>query len=454
VEVTGKRVLVIGFGALGSGRSAAALLQRKGAQVIANDIKPAEELDADTVRTLRDMGAETHFGIPVDSLVAGADLIVASPAVPLSLPFADIAKEKGVPVVSELELASWYCPCPILAITGTNGKTTTTALVGKILKTAGIPAAVCGNIGVPFSGQVEEMDPAGWAVVEVSSFQLEGVDTFHPRIAAVLNITPDHLDRHDSFDRYMDCKTRIFQHAGPEDFTVLNADDPYARRMADRAEGRVLFFSRTEALPEGAWVRDGNIVLDTGDGPERVCPATDLFIPGAHNLENGLAAALLSRLAGADTGAIAAALKSFKGVAHRIEFVRELDGIKYFNDSKGTNPDAAIRAVRAMKGPTVLIAGGYDKHADFSEWVDGFDGSVQTLILIGETADQIEETVHRRAPHIPVMRADSLEDAVDSAHREAAAGGNVLLSPACASWDMFHDYEQRGDLFKQYVLAL
>lgn len=451
MDVSGKRVLVIGFGLLGSGLHAAALLRRKGAYVTANDIKEEKDLDPDTVKALSDMGIAARWGMAADSLVDGHDLIVASPAVPMTLPFAGIARKKNIPVISELELASWYCPCPILAITGTNGKTTTTALTGEILKCAGIPVTVAGNIGIPFSGQVEGMDPAGWAVVEVSSFQSEGVDTFHPRISAILNITPDHLDRHGTFDAYMACKARIYQHAGDDDFVVINADDPHTRAMGADATGRVLYFSRREVLREGAWVEDGGIVLDTGGGSERVCPVSDIFIPGAHNLENALAAALLSRLAGADTAAIAATLKGFRGVAHRIEFVRERNGVNYYNDSKGTNPDAAIRAVLAMEGPTVLIAGGYDKHADFTEWVDAFTDRVSAAVLIGETADQIEDTMGRRTPGIEVIRAQSLSEAVQIAGAKAKSGGNVLLSPACASWDMFHDYEQRGDLFKQYV---
>lgn len=454
MDVLGKRALVIGFGALGSGLSATALLIKKGARVVANDIKPAEKLGADTIMGLKALGADMRWGVPADGMVPEVDLIVASPAVPLSLPFAQVARERGIPVVSELELASWFCPCPVLAITGTNGKTTTTTLVGEMLKAAGIPAAVCGNIGVPFSGMVEEMDPRGWAVTEVSSFQLEGVGSFHPRIAAVLNITPDHLDRHGSLVGYIACKERIFAHMGPGDYLVLNAADPYAEEMAARAEAKVLYFSRTEVVREGAWVRDGGIEINTGSGPERVCSVSDIFIPGAHNLENALAAALLSRLAGADANVIAHTLRTFKGVAHRIEFIRERNGVKYYNDSKGTNPDAAIQAVRAMTGPTVLIAGGYDKHADFTEWVDAFRGRVQSAVLIGQTADQIAETMERRVPDIPVIRAQDLEGAVQTASEAARPGGNVLLSPACASWDMFHDYEQRGDLFRQYVLAL
>jgi len=454
MDVSGKRVLVIGFGVLGSGLHAAVLLKRKGAYVTANDIKKKEDLDPKTIKALEDMGIPARWGMAADGLAGDCDLIVTSPAVPLSLPFAKTAREKNIPVISELELASRYCPRPILAITGTNGKTTTTTLTGEMLKTADIPVTVAGNIGVPFSGQAEGMDPAGWAVVEVSSFQLEGVDTFHPRISAILNITPDHLDRHGTFEAYMACKARIYQHAGDDDRVVLNADDPHTRAMGEKAPGRVVYFSRREVLTEGAWVRDGDIILNTGDGNERVCPVSDIFIPGAHNLENALASALLARLAGADAGAIAATLKDFKGVAHRIEFVRALNGVKYFNDSKGTNPAAAIPAVRAMDGPTVLIAGGYDKHADFAEWVDTFPGNISALILMGATADEIEKTVRARAPEIPVIRAAGLDEAVREAYEKAVPGGNVLLSPACASWGMFRDYEQRGDLFKQYVLDL
>ena len=446
--------MVIGFGALGSGLHAAALLKQKGAHVTANDIKQEQDLDGDMVKALEEMGAAARWGRPADSLVADSDLIVVSPAVPMALPFAGIAREKNIPIVSELELASWYCPCPILAITGTNGKTTTTALTGEILKTAGIPVTVAGNIGIPFSGQVEGMDPAGWAVTEVSSFQLEGIDTFHPRISAILNITPDHLDRHGSFQAYMACKARIYQHAGDNDWVVLNADDPHTRAMGTDAPGKVLYFSRREVLAEGAWVENDVIYLNTGAGAEGICPVKDICIPGAHNVENALAAALLARLAGADAGAIAAALRDFRGVAHRIEFVRELNGVKYYNDSKGTNPDAAIRAVLAMDGPAVLIAGGYDKHADFTEWVDAFSGRVKVAVLIGETADQIEETMGKRTPGIQVIRSESLQDAVRAAGARAQPGDNVLLSPACASWDMFRDYERRGDLFRQYVLDL
>jgi UDP-N-acetylmuramoylalanine--D-glutamate ligase len=297
------------------------------------------------------------------------------------------------------------------------------------------------------------MDEDDIAVVEVSSFQLEAIHNFHPRVAAILNITQDHLNRHKTMENYIAAKARIFENCSSDDWVVLNADNEAAARLAAQAQGRVLFFSRLKPLHRGAWVEDGTVVLDIGYGKEAICGVQDIFIPGAHNLENALAASLMARVMGATAEEIAVTLKTFKGVEHRIEYVDTIGGVKFYNDSKGTNPDASIKAIQAMKGPTVLIAGGMDKGSSFDEFIDAFGETVTHMVVLGETADKLIKAAKEKG-FDRVYRVGSVEESVRKAFSLASPGYNVLFSPACASWDMFRDYEERGRVFKSAVRAL
>lgn len=446
----GKTVLVVGLAR--SGIAAIKALKCLGAKVVANDIKSRQQL-GDSVSELESLGVELYLGDTPDALVDKVDSIVISPSVPIDSPFIQKAQQLGREVISELELAYRLCRAPIIAITGTNGKTTTVTLTGEILKKAGFNAYVLGNIGVPFVSKALEMDEGDVAVVEVSSFQLEAIRDFHPRVAAVLNITPDHLNRHKTMENYIAAKARIFENCTPDDWVVLNADNEAAANLAVQVRAQVLLFSRLKPLSKGAWVEDGTVVMDIGYGKETVCGVEDIFIPGAHNLENALAACLMARVMGATPDNIAVTLKTFKGVEHRIEYVDTIDGVRFYNDSKGTNPDASIKAILAMKGPTVLIAGGMDKGSSFDEFVDAFGKTVTHMVVLGETADKLIKAAKEKGFE-RVYRVNSIEEGVRKAFSLASPGYNVLLSPACASWDMFKDYEERGRVFKSAVKAL
>nr|MBO2494708.1 UDP-N-acetylmuramoyl-L-alanine--D-glutamate ligase [Clostridia bacterium] len=446
----GKTVLVVGLAR--SGIAVVKALKGLGAKVIANDIKTRQQLDS-SISELEQLGVELYLGDTPDALVNKVDLMVISPSVPIDSPFVQKAQRLGCEVISELELAYRLCSAPIVAITGTNGKTTAVTLTGEILKKAGFNAYVVGNIGVPFVSKALEMDDGDIAVVEVSSFQLEAIRDFHPRVAAILNITPDHLNRHKTMENYIAAKARIFENCTPGDWVVLNADNEAAAGLAGKARAQVLFFSRLKPLSKGAWVEDGTVVLDIGHGKEAICGVDDIFIPGEHNLENALAASLMARIMGATPEDIAITLKTFKGVEHRIEYVDTIGGVKFYNDSKGTNPDASIKAIRAMKGPTVLIAGGMDKGSSFDEFIDAFGNTVTHMVVLGETADKLIKTAKEKG-FDRVYRVSSIEEGVRKAFSLAFPGYNVLLSPACASWDMFKDYEERGRVFKSAVKAL
>lgn len=446
----GKTVLVVGLAR--SGIAVVKALKGLGAKVIANDIKTRQQLDS-SISELEQLDVELYLGDTPDALVDKVDLMVISPSVPIDSPFVQKAQRLGCEVISELELAYRLCSASIVAITGTNGKTTTVTLTGEILKKAGFNAYVVGNIGVPFVSKALEMDDGDIAVVEVSSFQLEAIRDFHPRVAAILNITPDHLNRHKTMENYIAAKARIFENCTPGDWVVLNADNEAAAGLAGKARAQVLFFSRLKPLSKGAWVEDGTVVLDIGHGKEAICGVDDIFIPGEHNLENALAASLMARIMGATPEDIAITLKTFKGVEHRIEYVDTIGGVKFYNDSKGTNPDASIKAIRAMKGPTVLIAGGMDKGSSFDEFIDAFGNTVTHMVVLGETADKLIKTAKEKG-FDRVYRVSSIEEGVRKAFSLASPGYNVLLSPACASWDMFKDYEERGRVFKSAVKAL
>ena len=445
----GKRILVIGAGK--TGVAVSRFLASYGAWVTLADIKAGSEIE----QNLRSLGPDINVVLGGYPQVTPAlwDLVVVSPGVPPTVPPVKQAREVGVPVTGELELAFQLARAPVVAITGTNGKTTTTALTGEIFRLAGYRVLVGGNIGVPLIDKVETLGPEDVIVAEVSSFQLAATRTFRPRVGVILNITPDHLDWHGDFKAYVEAKARIFRMQGPADFTVLNLDDNVTAGLAGRTAGQVIFFSRTHTVDRGVCVQAGKIMLVRPDETREVCAVGELLLPGSHNLENALAAAAAAWSMGVDARHIAAALRTFPGVAHRLELVTEHNGVKYVNDSKGTNPDATIKALDAYNVPIVLIAGGRNKGGSFDSLAAKVREKVRVLVVLGESAPAIEAAV-RAEGFKRVLRAANLPEAVEIAHREARRGEVVLLSPACASWDMFANYEERGNLFKKVVREL
>lgn len=447
MEYNGKKALVCGMAR--SGIAAAKLLNRLGARVTLQDMKKREEISAD-VLALEGEGIVLYTGANPDEIACAQDLIVLSPGIPCDLPFIAAAEETGIEVISEVELAYRLTPCPITAITGTNGKTTTTTLTGEIMKTAYSGTAVVGNIGIPYSEEVERLTEKDWVVAEISSFQMEKAKEFHPHISAVLNITPDHLNRHKTMDVYIAMKERVFAKQTAEDFCILNHGDEACRKMADKTAAKVFFFDSSETLAEGIYLDGDAIEVRWGAINETLIHVDELQILGVHNYENVMAAAAMAICAGISLDAIRKVLKGFAGVAHRIEYVATVDGVDYYNDSKGTNVDASIRAVLAMKKPIVLIGGGYDKGSSFDEWTKLFPGRVKHLVLIGVTAPKVRASAEKFG-FTAISDCETFEEAVELCREKAEDGDCVLLSPACASWGMFDNYEQRGDMFKEQV---
>lgn len=447
MEYNGKKALVCGMAR--SGIAAAKLLNRLGARVTLQDMKKREEISAD-VLALEGEGIVLYTGANPDEIACAQDLIVLSPGIPCDLPFIAAAEEAGTEVISEVELAYRLTPCPITAITGTNGKTTTTTLTGEIMKTAYSGTAVVGNIGIPYSEEVERLTEKDWVVAEISSFQMEKAKEFHPHISAVLNITPDHLNRHKTMDVYIAMKERVFAKQTAADFCILNHGDEICRKMADKTAAKVFFFDSSETLAEGIYLDGDAIEVRWGAINETLIHVDELQILGVHNYENVMAAAAMGICAGIALDTIRAVLKGFAGVAHRIEYVATVDGVDYYNDSKGTNVDASIRAVLAMKKPIVLIGGGYDKGSSFDEWTKLFPGRVKHLVLIGVTAPKVRASAEKFG-FTAISDCETFEEAVDLCREKAEDGDCVLLSPACASWGMFDNYEQRGDMFKEQV---
>lgn len=447
MEYNGKKALVCGMAR--SGIAAAKLLNRLGARVTLQDMKKREEISAD-VLALEGEGIVLYTGANPDEIACAQDLIVLSPGIPCDLPFIAAAEKVGIEVISEVELAYRLTPCPITAITGTNGKTTTTTLTGEIMKTAYSGTAVVGNIGIPYSEEVGRLTEKDWVVAEISSFQMEKAKEFHPHISAVLNITPDHLNRHKTMDVYIAMKERVFAKQTTADFCILNHGDEICRKMADKTAAKVFFFDSSETLAEGIYLDGDAIEVRWGAINETLIHVDELQILGVHNYENVMAAAAMGICAGIALDTIRAVLKGFAGVAHRIEYVATVDGVDYYNDSKGTNVDASIRAVLAMKKPIVLIGGGYDKGSSFDEWTKLFPGRVKHLVLIGVTAPKVRASAEKFG-FTAISDCETFEEAVDLCREKAEDGDCVLLSPACASWGMFDNYEQRGDMFKEQV---
>ncbi len=452
VDLEGKRVLVIGLAR--SGQAVARFLAGVGAKVTGTDIKQEADLDGESLSELRALSVNLVTGAYAEVQEEQYDLAVVSPGVPLTIPPVRTAERLGIPVWSELELAARLVREPVIAVTGTNGKTTTTALTGYIFQQAGRRALVAGNIGIPLIREVERAGEQGLGVdcwiLEVSSFQLERSLEFHPHIAVFLNLTPDHLDRHTTLEEYGRVKELVFANQGPEDLAVLNLDDPWVADHIHGLTARECWFSTQRVPAGGIGVADGSIVYETGSARQVLCPVQEVRIPGRHNLENALAAAAAALLSGIDRQTIAAALSTFPGVPHRLEPAGVLGGVKYVNDSKGTNPESVLKALDSFQEPIILIAGGKPKGSDFTRLAGRIRSRVKALILMGQAAPQIEQAV-RAAGYTAIWNEASLEGCVRTAARLAAPGDLVLLSPACASWDMFRDYEERGDLFKKLV---
>lgn len=450
MDMKNKKVLVFGSGISGIG--AGKLLEQVGASVVLYDGKETLEKEVLKAQLGDDTKAEIILGELSEEVMETLDLVVMSPGVPTDLPVVLKMRDMGIPIWGEVELAYTYGKGDVLAITGTNGKTTTTALLGEIMKNYKESVFVVGNIGNPYTAAALEMREDSVAVAEMSSFQLETIHEFRPKVSAILNITPDHLNRHHTMEAYIKAKEDIAKNQTKEDTCVLNYEDEVTRKIGENVKANVLYFSSQRKLDRGIYLDDGNIILRQ-DEEILVCNVNELKLLGTHNYENVMAAVAMAAAYGTPMEVIRRTIKEFAGVEHRIEFVREKDGVAYYNDSKGTNPDAAIKGIQAMNRPTVLIGGGYDKDSEYEEWIQAFDGKVKLLVLVGATKEKIAEAAER-VGFVSYVMADSFEEAVEKCIEAAEPGDAVLLSPACASWGMFKNYEERGDKFKELVNCL
>jgi UDP-N-acetylmuramoylalanine--D-glutamate ligase len=447
MQVAGKNILVVGLAR--SGVAAAEFLAVRGARVTVNDFKPESELK--DAHGLRAKGIEVVGGGHPRELFEKSDLIVASPGVPLALEPFKLARAAGVPVISEIELAARFLRGRLVGITGSNGKTTTTTLVGELLKDAGLHTQVGGNIGTPLISLIEASRDHGFTVVELSSFQLEAVEQLHVNVALMLNITPDHLDRYDSLEDYAAAKANIFGNQQPNDVAVLNADNDWAIKVGEKTGARKVCFSRLRELSGGIFLR-GDEIIERSTGVERVLlTRTDIQLPGNHNVENVMAAVAAGLACGASVDSMRQTVRNFKGVEHRLEFVAEINGVKFYNDSKATNVDAASKCLEAFAGGVIVILGGKDKGGDYAPLARLVSERCEHVILIGAAADKIAAALENTKP---LHRAVTMPDAVELGLRLGRAGDVVLLAPACASFDMFDNYEHRGRVFKEAVISL
>ena len=450
-QLENKRILVVGMGK--SGIAATQALLKLGAVVSVYDRKEEDKIDTQLIQFLRNKSVTCYFGEEPDN-TDELDMVVISPGVPLDTGFVQKAKDAGAEVIGELEIAYRVGKGKYIAITGTNGKTTTTTLVGEIFKNSKRKTHVVGNVGVAVISKALCATEEDWLVTETSSFQLETTKYFRPEVSALLNITPDHMDRHKTLDNYAQAKAMIFKNQDENQYFVVNYDDVESYKLVKQCKAKVIPFSRKVALDPGCFVLDGGIVIKNEQGQcITICGADELKIPGAHNLENALAAAAVGYFAGIAPEVIAKTLREFEGVEHRLEFSGEVDGIRFVNDSKGTNPDASIKAIEAMKDNIILIAGGYDKGSEYEEFINSFQGRVKHMMLLGKTAPKIKETAERLGFTKMTMCKD-MDECVKVAYKLASPGDTVLLSPACASWDMYTCFEQRGEHFKNCVRDL
>jgi UDP-N-acetylmuramoylalanine--D-glutamate ligase len=447
IELAGKQVLVVGLAR--TGIATALFCAERGARVTATEARPETEI-AEAAAKLRAAGVVLELGGHRPETFVRQDLIVPSPGVPPTLPPLAAARAIGVPVWSEIELAWRFLRGRLICITGSNGKTTTTALIGHILETAGLPVQVAGNIGTPLISRVDLSSDAGFTVVEASSFQLESISAFRPDIAVLLNVTPDHLDRHGSIEAYGKTKARMFENQTADDAAIINAEDAVAPQYAPTGP-RVFWFSRLKRVASGCYLRDNEIVFRC-DGVESVLLERGVIgLRGSHNIENVLAAAAAAKLAGVEPAAISEGVRTFAGVEHRIEYVATISGVDYFNDSKATNVDATLKALDAFPGNVLVILGGKDKGCDYRILRQALRGHARMALLIGSAAEKIEKQLEGV---VPVERAETLARAVQAAAKRAQPGDTVLLAPACASFDQFESYEHRGRVFKQLVREL
>jgi UDP-N-acetylmuramoylalanine--D-glutamate ligase len=448
MDLKNKRVLVVGLGR--SGAASAFFLQERGARVTVSDSKTEAQLQSE-VAALLDRGVSIETGQHGERTFRDQDLIIVSPGVPSDQPQLQHARSLGIPVIGEVELAFRFLKGKVIAITGSNGKTTTTTLVGEILAKSGKKTLVGGNIGTPVISLVDKSTPDSYVVLEISSFQLESIQQFRPWIAAILNITPDHLDRHHTFQAYVDAKVRIFENQQSGDFAVLNADDPTCADLKSKVKTPLYWFSRKQELDSGAFLRSDQIVF-RGNGKEiPVLGRADIHLKGAHNLENILAATCIGMIAGCDPAKTRQAVTEFKGVEHRLEPVATINGISFYNDSKATNVDATIKALESFPGNIHIILGGKDKGSDYSVLNPLLRERVKRVYLIGAAAEKIRAQVEST---VPMVQSNTLDRAVRQAFEAASSGDVVLLAPACASFDQFENYEQRGRVFKHLVHSL
>ncbi len=437
---------------LGAGRSGlgvAKLLLRHGASVFLSESAPPNE-KREALAVLESLQIFYEFGEHSEKVLQH-DGIVVSPGIPRDHPILQSAQKAHIPIWGELEVASWFCKSPIVAVTGSNGKSTVTQWIGEVFKNSGLPTLVAGNIGNAFSEWVEKSTPEGVVVLEVSSFQLETIETFHPFIALFLNLSQDHLNRHGTLENYGRMKARIFENQTEKDFAILNGEDDYVQFLTQSICSQKLFFGHTPFGEQCGFVRDKKLVLRLNHREEELLPVSELGIPGDHSLQNALAVALATRVFGVKKEVIAETLRTFRGLPHRLEWVRTLDGVRWINDSKATNVDSVRYALGSFEAPIVLIAGGRDKDSDFTVLREEVKKRVRCVVLIGEAAVKIEKAWKGACP---LLRAKSLQEAVQVARKQAQPGDVVLLSPACASFDMFKNFEDRGEQFKKWVWSL
>ncbi|MGN1267261.1 MAG: UDP-N-acetylmuramoyl-L-alanine--D-glutamate ligase [Dorea sp.] len=450
MNVAEKKVLVFGSGISGVG--AVKLLEKHNADVILYDGNANLDLEKLKNNLGEDCKAQVVLGELPEEILGGLDLAVLSPGVPTDLPVVNAMRDKQIPIIGEVELAYQFGKGDVLAITGTNGKTTTTTLLGQIMRDYHDDVWVVGNIGNPYTIAADQMTERSVAVAEMSSFQLETIVTFRPNVSAILNYTPDHLNRHHTMEAYIEAKENIAKNQTENDFCILNYEDEIMRAFSEKLNCQVLFFSSQHKLEKGIYL-DGDQIIYKNPEEVVVCNVNELQLLGTHNYENVMAAVCMAAVYGVPMDSIRKTIKAFSGVEHRIEYVAEKNGVAYYNDSKGTNPDAAIKGIQAMNRKTVLIGGGYDKNSVYTEWIESFEGKVKQLILIGATKEKIAADAEKCGFHDYVF-ADTFEEAVLLAAKTAKPGEAVLLSPACASWGMFPNYEVRGEKFKEIVNSL
>jgi UDP-N-acetylmuramoylalanine--D-glutamate ligase len=447
-RLIGKKVGI--FGMARSGLACAQLLKKLEAQVFVTDMKPSHLLSSE-IAQLKELEIDFETGGHTSKAITNKDYLVISPGVPLDIPLLREAQNLGIPIFSEIEIAFWLTDAKIVGITGSNGKTTTTILVGEILKEDKKECETGGNIGIPFSSLVEKVSKDGFIVLELSSFQLERIEEFKPYVAAVLNLTPDHLDRYPDLRSYMEAKLRIFENQTDVDFAVLNADDKNSMELALYSLSRKIFFSTQKELELGTFVKNGTLFYKMNGKEEKIIETKDIRIKGPHNLSNAAAACAICAILGVNPISMRETLKRFKGVEHRLEEVATLSGVRFVNDSKATNVESVWYALQSVGKPIILIAGGKDKGGDFTKLRELVQNRVKALILIGEAREKIHYAL---SDIVPTFYSNSLEEAVELGFKKATAGDTVLLSPACASFDMFKDYEHRGEVFKSSVKHL